>query len=726
MNSIRFLLIGVILFGSFGSPAAMTWNFDTDGDAQGWYARESVAGGMGGTGLLPLESDVRDGVWRIRPRSYEQGVSPAALLVSPEIDQDSRLFDRVTLRLRLVHDRLVVGRVLMAWTNQHNRLTPGMDPDYDRHTGLDRFLFVPPSPSVTYTTGWQEVVLQGFAAAPALVWADTLLDIRLDLLLAEVTAWSQGVSGPEAVPEALEIDWIRLTGVEEQLQGELPPPRPARLVPGLLFGPADFQGMGFQDVVRPVLGDLDEDGDLDLVLSSEHDVVGQSYREKTWTVAYNDGTGHFRRGTWTRSATDMGTPNGMAVYDAADLDGDGYVDLVLAAGTHIEVWLNNREGGFVQGPPLSGFFRTLADVDQDGDLDLCTGYDLLQVFLNDGRGGFTTATSLAMDVPTTVKDAWWDVFAVGDFDRHGQNQILWSQVPAKPLEDPALFTLTSATLARGLEWRQPFAIALNISKVLYVGDADNDGNVDLGTTEAIRRENTGENLSFGLLALLNRGDGSFDQKVWLPQGALLRNPYDPSLHLRSQTLRTWEFDGDGVPDQVFLDANPAGRNAVVLLGRKSAMPVLEGQYALPGKIGVEDAGDIDGDADTDLVVGTSYGGGGICVLRNLRAERNTAVTERVPAAAPASFHLGANYPNPFNPSTVIPFSLPQASLVRVEVYDLLGQRVRELVAGVLEPGAHRVEWDGRDEKAQEAASGVYVYRVDAAGQILSGKMAKAE
>ncbi|MBI2502371.1 MAG: choice-of-anchor D domain-containing protein [Candidatus Latescibacteria bacterium] len=80
---------------------------------------------------------------------------------------------------------------------------------------------------------------------------------------------------------------------------------------------------------------------------------------------------------------------------------------------------------------------------------------------------------------------------------------------------------------------------------------------------------------------------------------------------------------------------------------------------------------------------------------------------------PAGPTLEQNYPNPFNAQTTIPYELPQAGPVRLEVYDLLGQRVRLLVDQTQEAGSHQAIWDGRDGQGQTMASGIYLYRVEA-------------
>jgi hypothetical protein len=83
-----------------------------------------------------------------------------------------------------------------------------------------------------------------------------------------------------------------------------------------------------------------------------------------------------------------------------------------------------------------------------------------------------------------------------------------------------------------------------------------------------------------------------------------------------------------------------------------------------------------------------------------------------PPVIPTTTELLQNFPNPFNPSTVIPFSLSGTANVRLEVFDLLGRRVGVLVDEILPAGHHRVEFQGRG-----LASGMYVYRLSAGGRM---------
>jgi flagellar hook capping protein FlgD len=86
---------------------------------------------------------------------------------------------------------------------------------------------------------------------------------------------------------------------------------------------------------------------------------------------------------------------------------------------------------------------------------------------------------------------------------------------------------------------------------------------------------------------------------------------------------------------------------------------------------------------------------------------------RYTPATPQQFALLANYPNPFNPSTTIRYELSQTSHVKLTVYDMLGQKIRDLVDLSQSGGAYSVVWDGRDGSGYQSANGVYFYEIQA-------------
>jgi hypothetical protein len=82
-------------------------------------------------------------------------------------------------------------------------------------------------------------------------------------------------------------------------------------------------------------------------------------------------------------------------------------------------------------------------------------------------------------------------------------------------------------------------------------------------------------------------------------------------------------------------------------------------------------------------------------------------------ARPSVFSLDDNYPNPFNPETNIGYFVPRACQVRLEVFNLLGQKIRTLVNEHQTAGSREVSWDGRNEAGEQVASGVYFYKLQA-------------
>ena len=139
-----------------------------------------------------------------------------------------------------------------------------------------------------YTTEWQEVEFS-FVGQDEVMWEDLLRDIRLIFYLDR---------NEDDVVGDIEIDWIELSGVEEFLQGELPPPHVEyfRFDGAGLFAPPVFYpitpGVGAYGERAGILTDLDGDGDADLFASWDS-VWDSVIEESGWTMALNDGEGTF-------------------------------------------------------------------------------------------------------------------------------------------------------------------------------------------------------------------------------------------------------------------------------------------------------------------------------------------------------------------------------------------------------------------------------------------------
>ena len=89
---------------------------------------------------------------------------------------------------------------------------------------------------------------------------------------------------------------------------------------------------------------------------------------------------------------------------------------------------------------------------------------------------------------------------------------------------------------------------------------------------------------------------------------------------------------------------------------------------------------------------------------------------------PKAFLLSQNYPNPFNPETVIQYQLPKQAVVRLEIYNIVGELVNTLVNETRPAGYHTVRWNGRDGHGRTVASGVYLYSLKTSELIQTRKM----
>lgn len=106
-------------------------------------------------------------------------------------------------------------------------------------------------------------------------------------------------------------------------------------------------------------------------------------------------------------------------------------------------------------------------------------------------------------------------------------------------------------------------------------------------------------------------------------------------------------------------------------------------------------------------------------------EMTTGVTREEKAGVPSSFTLSQNSPNPFNAATQIVFDLPggETRPGRLELFNILGQKIKTLIDEPLPGNRYRVEWDGTDEAGRRVASGIYFYRITSDQRQITKRMA---
>jgi len=163
--------------------------------------------------------------------------------------------------------------------------------------------------------------------------------------------------------------------------------------------------------------------------------------------------------------------------------------------------------------------------------------------------------------------------------------------------------------------------------------------------------------------------------------------------------------------------SPAGTSVTLHDNSGSGADDLVGNW--PTTLSVDGPGTLQDFFDEDVqgdwtlfVADTGFGVWGSLESWGLNIMVGTTITAVTPEnEVPLATGLVGNAPNPFNPMTMIAFNLAQAGHVRLDVHDVRGRRVRQLMSGTQAAGQHQVRWDGRDDGGREMASGTYFCRL---------------
>jgi hypothetical protein len=151
-----------------------------------------------------------------------------------------------------------------------------------------------------------------------------------------------------------------------------------------------------------------------------------------------------------------------------------------------------------------------------------------------------------------------------------------------------------------------------------------------------------------------------------------------------------DSQGDSVWSMTYGDANNDGGYVII--------PAEENRYLIAGYTGYSDSTFSD------------------CWLLKIAVEP-TGVPENQENIVPSEYHLAGNYPNPFNSSTAIQYNLSEPARVRLEIYDILGKKIKTLADSYQPSGRHSVLW-----QADDYSSGIYFYRLTTADRTETGRM----
>ncbi|MEQ6341821.1 MAG: VCBS repeat-containing protein [Gammaproteobacteria bacterium] len=368
--------------------------------------------------------------------------------------------------------------------------------------------------------------------------------------------------------------------------------------------PADSFNPPLTDTLAVLLTDLDGDKDLDIFLvQGTSSLDGRQNR-----ILINDGRGNFSDETTTRLPQAM---NNSAGADAADIDRDGDIDIIVANLGPEQLLLNDGRGRFTDvsaarlPPPLTNVMEDISaearffDVDRDGDLDILVGNEnpfsrnplggaQNRLWINDGHGRFADETAARLPSITDQTAA----FAFGDIDGDGDGDL----VVANAGQDRVLINngrgvFTDETAAR-------FPALSDASRDAKLGDVDGDGKLDLFVVNSRAQQNR---------LYFNNGRGVFTDVT----SARLPVPLDTS-----NGLALADLDGDGDLDAYIANSGPFLRDAHDFAGEQNRLYLNNGhgrfrdktlKYSPPladPSTGVA-VGDINGDGLPDILVTNS-------------------------------------------------------------------------------------------------------------------------
>ncbi len=485
--------------------------------------------------------------------------------------------------------------------------------------------------------------------------------------------------------------------------------------------------------------DFDNDGDLDALLSGERSFLYE-----------NDGSNNFS--PILTGVIGMGAAHRGWACAWADYNNDGALDLAIThpagfipggAATENHLLLSDGPPNYtfteVAGNPIvtgldSYTVGSWSDYDDDGDMDY---------FVGSGPAGSQQPDNLYRNLLAETGSPDFERITDAPIGTEQQDGQLWNWIDYDNDGDLDGFLTNWSGGVGGLENRlyrqdaggvftaiQSGAIVTDgdISLSSTWGDFDNDGDLDCFVS------NDGNQLD---RYYQNQGDGTFTRIDATPLAttpgahrsssaadydddgdldlfvngalslrALYRNDTDNGNGFLNLTLRGTDSNWSAIGAKVRVKATLFGQT-VWQMREVSSQNAFNAHNSLRQHFGLGDAVAVD-----SLVV--EWPSGNVDVMVGVEANQfltlfeggNTGLATEL-APVPARAHL-SNFPNPFNPHTMLRYELGQAAVVSVLIYDTGGHLVRTLVdAQATDAGAHEVAWNGRGDAGREQPSGVY-------------------
>jgi len=337
---------------------------------------------------------------------------------------------------------------------------------------------------------------------------------------------------------------------------------------------------------------------------------------------------------------------------------------------------------------------------------------------------FGTATTLRMKQSSPIYNSYLK-FVVSTVNGTVQSAKLRMKVTVASSSGGSVYTVSNNQKGNSTPWTQSnlkYSNAPSISgaPLSTVGSVTVNQMVEFDVTSAVTGNNT---YSFGLNnASTTTVQYSSKEGATKPELVIQFVPQPPVI-----TSLPWTQSNLNYSNAPIISGTPLFTVGSVTVGQVvefDVTPAITGNGTF--SFGLNNASTMavqysskEGATKPELVIQTSTTATKIAGLAGDAVELKTAETM---TTLPAEFSLSANYPNPFNAQTVIEYALPEAAQVRLVIFNVLGQRIRQLVDENAAPGYKRIVWDGRNELGVEVGSGIYFLQMNAGRQKFVRKM----
>jgi hypothetical protein len=406
-----------------------------------------------------------------------------------------------------------------------------------------------------------------------------------------------------------------------------------------------------------------------------------------------------------------------------DFDKDGLLDIyVTTINGGMNKLMKNMGGDMYMDfamPPMDdmmdSFDSAWADFDNDGDMDcyLIRQNQPNDLFRNDGNGMFSPVTPAVLaDAGNGQGACWGDIDNDGDLDlylcNYGSANRLFANIGG------GMFLDVSSP-----------AVALTAYNTgACFGDYDNDGDLDL----YVNSGNGANNL------LRNDGGWIFTDDT--------NGPLGNTGNCQGTAMADYDLDGDldiyvandGSANKLFRNdvnngnhwlhmdltgtysnASAIGARVRIVTGGTSQIREIGGDTGYCGQNSLRVEFGLGAATMVDSVQ-VNWPNGGYSVTTMVAADQVVGILEPVTSnidvsGVPRAFELHGCSPNPFNPVTTLSYSIPQASVVRLDLYDLAGRKLRTLVNEMCDAGTFEAIWNGRDDEGRDMPSGVYLAKM---------------